>query len=269
MEMSLSSCLTLEIPRAETGPSKYLLEQGASSMIIDIHRKSLLHHTIFGPDRNLETIKMLLALSALKYLVDDDNMAPLYYTSVYSGPDIAKLIIQNEVPVDIAIQRRTRQQNEHEGGKILKPVDCRETLGTISGGLTPLHYIALVGNGRIVQFCLDHGANPNAKSQYGETPLHLTLRRTVLAHQNFLDHGVTDAQPQDGENLSHLIPGPTHRDSWEDDHNRLEYVLTLTDPEGDDAGEIFENITKERICLLDALLRHPRIDVNIQDIKGV
>ena len=45
-------------------------------------------------------------------------------------------------------------------------------------------------------------------------------------------------------------------------------MLSLTDPEGDDADETFESVTKQRICVLDALLRHPRIDVNIQDLKG-
>jgi ankyrin repeat protein len=258
--------LSYAVQRAEIRPSKYLLEQGASPMTIDIHQKGLLHHAVSGPDCNLETIKMLLELGAPKDSVDDENMTPLHYTSVCGRPDIAKLIIQNEVPVDIAIQRRTWQQNEHEPGKGFKPVDRPEPPGTIAGGLTPLHYAALVGNARMVEFFLDHGANPNAKSQYGETPLHLTLRRTVLAHQNNLSRGANpDAQPQDSENPLHLIPWPAYQDSWEDDHRRLEYVLDLTDP-GDD--ETFENVTTQRICVFDVLLRHPRIDVNVQDIKG-
>jgi hypothetical protein len=119
-------------------------------MTIDIHQKGLLHHAVSGPDYNPETIRMLLALGTLKDSVDDNNMTPLHYTSVYSRPDIVKLIIQNEVPVDIAIQRRTWHQNEHESGKIFKPVGWREPLGIITGGLTPLYYVALVGNAQMV-----------------------------------------------------------------------------------------------------------------------
>jgi ankyrin repeat protein len=66
----------------------------------------------------------------------------------------------------------------------------------------------------MVQFFLDHGADPNAKSQYGEKPLHLTLSSTVLAHQDFLDHGANpDAQPYGDENPLHLIPWTAHQDS--------------------------------------------------------
>jgi hypothetical protein len=49
---------------------------------------------------------------------------------------------------------------------------------------------------------------------YGEKPLHLTLSSTVLAHQDFLDHGANpDAQPYGDENPLHLIPWTAHQDS--------------------------------------------------------
>jgi ankyrin repeat protein len=170
-------------------------------------------------------------------------MTPLHYTSMYGGRDIAKLLIQNDVPVDIAVQRGAWHLNEHEREKISKPINLLEMPSKCAVGLTPLHYAALIGNAQMVQFFLHHGADPNATScYYGETLLHLTLRKSVQ--------------------------GTKYSDSWTDDHCRVEYVLELIDPGDDDANETYVNVAKKRISALDALLRHPRIEVNIQDYKG-
>ena len=230
--------LSYAVPRAETGASKYLLEKGASPMIIDIHRKGLLHHAVSRADCNPNTIKTLLELGAPKDLVDDGNMTPLHYTSLYGGPDIAKLLIQHGVIVDIGIRRRGWKQHGHEGRRMFEPLDWQEASGNLAGGLTPLHYAALVGNSQMVQFFLDHGANPNARSYYGETPLHLTLRRSVQ--------------------------GTKYIDYWTDSNYRIENILDLIDDEDDAA---YENIAKQRMSVFNTLLSNPKTDVNIQDIK--
>jgi hypothetical protein len=46
-----------------------------------------------------------------------------------------------------------------------------------TGGLTPLHYAVLLGDGRTVRLLLEKGANPNAQDSAGETPLILAIRR--------------------------------------------------------------------------------------------
>jgi hypothetical protein len=46
-----------------------------------------------------------------------------------------------------------------------------------SGGMTPLHYAVLLGDGRAVRMLLEKGANPNAQDAAGETPLILAIRR--------------------------------------------------------------------------------------------
>ena len=121
----------------------------------------------------LDIVKKLLVLGAPTNLVDIDNMTPLHHTVRFNRQDIAELLIQNGVPVDIAIHRKAWMAKNHEHRTIYEPDrDCTR-------GLTPLHCAALIGNCQMVQFFLDHGADPNAVSYCRETPLHLTLYKNV------------------------------------------------------------------------------------------
>lgn len=94
----------------------------------------------------------------------------------------------------------------------------------------------------MVQFFLNHGADPNAVSYYGETPLHLTLCKN--------------------------IHGPEYKDDWTEDQRRAEVLLDFTDPEDDDANETYAYISGWRMALIDGLLNHPKTDVIVQDTEG-
>ena len=60
---------------------------------------------------------------------------------------------------------------------------------TVEGG-TPLHIAADRGYLRIVEFLLEHGANPNMKNNYGRTPLHIAAMYGHLEVVEFLlEHG--------------------------------------------------------------------------------
>ncbi|KAI9803499.1 MAG: hypothetical protein M1825_001842 [Sarcosagium campestre] len=221
--------LSYAIAEAYTGTIHSLLRYGASPTTIDIQLKSLLHHAIVNLNCSLDIVKKLLMLDAPTNLVDIDNMTPLHHTVKFDRQDIAELLIQNGVPVDIAIHRKAWMDEttyEPRGGHEILSVDRNCTRG-----LTPLHYAALIGNCQMVQFFLDHGADPNAVSDCRETPLHLTLHKDV----------------QDD------VQGLRYYDDWTEDCWRRAFA------EDDD---------DQRIAVVDALLHHPKVDLKIQDNEG-
>jgi len=75
-----------------------------------------------------------------------------------------------------------------------------------NSGYTALHYGSRAGNTKIVEYLLDHGANPNAQTKSGkETPLH---RAAYQGHENIvtllLKHGANPfLQNSDGETALH------------------------------------------------------------------
>lgn len=173
-------------------------------------------------------------------------MTPVHYTIRHCRQDLAKLLLQNGVPVDIAIQTKAWTSKNHERRTIFELARGHQILGIerhYKRGLTPLHYAALVGNSQMVQFFLSHGADPNAVSYYGETPLHCTISKNLW--------------------------GSKYTDGWIEDHLRVEVLLEFIDPEDDDASETYADIiARQRIAMIDGLLSHPKTDVNVQDSEG-
>ena len=49
-------------------------------------------------------------------------------------------------------------------------------LVVFQSGLTPLHVAAYMGHNQVIVFLIQQGANPNAQTVRGETPLHLATR---------------------------------------------------------------------------------------------
>ncbi|KAH7378533.1 ankyrin repeat-containing domain protein, partial [Cadophora sp. MPI-SDFR-AT-0126] len=111
-------------------------------------------------------------------------------------------------------------------------------------GLTPLHFAALVGDAEITEFFLSRGADPNALSHYGETPLHFALSKS--------------------------IQGSKYRDAWNKPRWRLENlwdVVEFYDEEVQD--EVATQITKTRRAVAETLLRDNKTNVMLQDAKGL
>jgi ankyrin repeat protein len=124
-------------------------------------------------------VEALITGGAATKSIDAENMTPLHYTVRYGRTDIARTLLVNGVPVDIAVHRRTWLRTVTAERQISKPDPLLPPLAFRRGlGLTPLHYAALVGNENMVAFFMQQGADPNAVSAYGETPLHLAVART-------------------------------------------------------------------------------------------
>jgi ankyrin repeat protein len=94
----------------------------------------------------------------------------------------------------------------------------------------------------MTKFFLEHGADPNALSDYGETPVHLTWRTTLF--------------------------GTKYQDDWTDLYLRAEYLWDFLDFEKDDVDAVLAEISLKREGVLDALLSDPRISLTATDYKG-
>jgi len=74
-------------------------------------------------------------------------------------------------------------------------------------GSTPLHYAAMYGYPEVVELLLEHGANPNIQNRYGYTPLHFAIEGCFVdVVRVLLDHGA-DPTIRDNEGRTPLDYG--------------------------------------------------------------
>ncbi|KAJ6004696.1 hypothetical protein N7540_013065 [Penicillium herquei] len=92
-------------------------------------------------------------------------------------------------------------------------------------------------------FLLEHGANPNAQSNFGDTAFHLGMRCRLLGHRIF--------------------------DEWGNGQYAIESLRDLiTDHEGSEASDIYRAIDDARIRLIETLLESESIDFNMTNNEG-
>lgn len=221
-----------------------LLERGVDACQLDVQRKGLIHHATNQAICKPSLVTLLLDHGAPTDTVDVGNMTPLHYCVKFGHKDVAELLLEKGVPIDCAVNRKA--WNIHRAGEETTYMMCTsnsiQVLPRVSGGLTPLHFATLTGNYVMTEFLLENGANPNALSNYGETPLHLSL--------------------------STKLRGIKYQDDWNDPGLRAERLWDFLDFEEDDVELVIDDILKHRIAVLDALLSHPKIDLEERDYKG-
>ncbi|GAB0134193.1 hypothetical protein EsDP_00002574 [Epichloe bromicola] len=232
--------LLYAVAAANSRIARALIGRGANVSRTDYEHKGMLHHAVNNVDSDVDKVKLLIKLGAPTTLVDADNMTPLHYTVRFARTDIAKLLL-GYVPVDIAVRRGTwgRDGNYRRNPDATEPTLTSEP----RHGLTPLHYAALVGQDEMVSFFLQHKANVNALSNYGETPLHLTLATEVK--------------------------GTKDQDCWSTDDGKVEVmsdIIDVTDEEEYDEAQ--RDVLARRTAVFDTLLDDPKADVNIRDHDG-
>jgi len=158
-----------------------LLRRGAS-VALDRQSKGVLYHAIASPRYTPSIFRMLKEFSAPLNTIDIRNMTPLHYCVVFEHEAIAKQLIDAGVPIDSTVRRRAWPSRA--GKSRDSQADTTFIASTsITVGLTPLHFATLNGKVRMTKFLLEHGADPNALSEHGETPLHLALRARILGHK--------------------------------------------------------------------------------------
>jgi ankyrin repeat protein len=221
-----------------------LLKRGADASQLDVQRKGLIHHATNQAICKPSLVTLLLDHGAPTDTVDVENMTPLHYCVKFGHKNVAELLRDKGVLINCAVNRKA--WNIHRAGEETTYTMCTsnsiQVATCVSGGLTPLHFATLTGNYVMTEFLLENGANPNALSNYGETPLHLSL--------------------------STKLRGIKYQDDWNDPGLRAERLWDFLDFEEDDVDSVVDDILKHRVAVLDALLSHPKVDLEERDYKG-
>jgi ankyrin repeat protein len=229
-------------PEAET-TAEWLLERGAFIDTKDSKWKTPLHHAAFNGWRRC--VQLLLQRGA-SLDPDSDNMTPFHYTVGTSERETAQIFLDFGTPVDLTVRRRIITgmiQNDRVTYRVQDDKQNPVPNGSSETGLTSLHLATLTGSREMTKYVLEHGANPNYASDYGETPLHLTLKQNLSGPQCL-----------------------TNRDFWSDPETRIECILDYVEDEEYLSTRGWVN--KVRSDIANLLLEQPGIDVNAQDISG-
>ncbi|KAJ5873180.1 hypothetical protein N7455_003723 [Penicillium solitum] len=228
--------------------TQILLDMGAEVGALNLMKQNVLHLAALGAkDDALQVITLLLSHNGCPSpgVSDLDNMASLHYAAAKGHQKLAKLLLQNGADINFGIQRNCAgypMGNHHN-----------------TWGLTPLHFAALAGSSTMTKFLLSEGADVNARCQYGDTPLHLTLRKVVLD----LDR-MPPSSPLD------FVCGsiPRIQDAWSDGRWKIECLKDLIDDhESEEAAEIYDIISEERMKVLSSIVTHPGIDVDLGNLN--
>jgi len=244
-----SSCLLLELRDEQELNAEWLLERHVEVNVRDTEWKTPLHHAVLGSWTRC--VQLILERGA-EMTVDIDNMTPFHYTAWTANEEIAQIFLDAGVSVNSIVKRRVWLASYREGKLSYEPINdphCPQEKINTPQGLTALHYAALTGNSQMARFFLEHGANPNAVSEYGETPLHLALKQDI--------HG------------RKWVPG--NGDRWNDPDFRIELMLDYIayDSDGEEEYHIaMDTIHKHRLDVVNTLLDHPEIDMTARDAYG-
>jgi ankyrin repeat protein len=230
---------------------EWLLEQGFAGEVHDGEFKTPLHYAVLNGW--VKCVRSLLQNGAtLK--PDHNNMTALHYSVAEGNTEMVQAILEAKIFVDIPVQRRIwycTWSDVQEGSRRVwerqhdpEPPIAGENSGE---GLTALHYAALTGSATMTRLLLDYGADPNALSEYGETPLQLAIRKDVWGHT--------------------WTSG--NEDYWNDPRFMIEYSLDLIDLVDEEEFTLVQiDVEETRFAVIDALLRHPSVDYTKQDCFG-
>jgi ankyrin repeat protein len=232
------NALQAAIGAAGEATVKLLLERGADCGL-DEQLKGPIHHVAEGFRCMPSLVSILQQHGAPLDTIDANNMTPLHYCVIHNNQRIAIQLLDAGVPIDIGVRRKSWPRHCDTSSHVDQMDTVHQDAEPIAVGLTPLHFAALVGNVPMTKFLLDHGADPNALSEYGESPLHLNQRIRLYGMQ--------------------------YDDNWADKSLRAEqrpgFVQRSVDPD-------FSTAASAREKILDALLERPNISTAAQDCQG-
>ncbi|KAL2836062.1 ankyrin repeat-containing domain protein [Aspergillus pseudodeflectus] len=225
---------------------RVLVESGARLNSLNNDHQNVLHVVCKnGRFNDYSMIKLLIDKGASPYVCDKDNMTPFLYAVADRDKELAQAFLQTGFDLTTGVRRRpwprraiTRSfvhslSKHHENGS---PIDGES-------GLTALHFSVLNACTDMTSFLLENGADPNTRSHFGDTALHIGIRRHVL--------------------------GRRYDDVWETRQYAVESLSELiTDHEGSEASDIYRAIDNAMIKIVETLLANESINVNVANNYG-
>ncbi|KAE8415238.1 ankyrin repeat-containing domain protein [Aspergillus pseudocaelatus] len=226
---------------------KELLDAGAFVNAMDAKSRNALHLVVLAAkDQSANLAHLLLSWDIDASLTDFDNMTPLHYAVATGNRQVADILLEAGVDINIGVERNLCTISMEAGETTYQrrqPPQTAEANITNAVGLTPLHFAACSGHCAMTEYLLDKGANPNSQSHDGDTPLHIALNR-----------GIPGSSPRRLAN----------DDAWTGDRWQVELnVDYISDYEGEEAREIHGYIDEQRLAVISILLARSDIDVNI------
>lgn len=240
------SPLLCAVENSEIGVADILVRAGAQVNVVNNMQQNPIHVICQAPRQKdrLALLEYFISRGTSTGLCDVKNMTPLLYAVGNQSKDLILHLLDTGFDVNFRLHRQywtaqveNRLVTYHINEKLRRPVERK-----FSTGLTALHFSALNGMAGTTALLLEHGANPNAVDEYGDTPLHLAIRCRVLGHE-YNDPWMT---------------GEYAVETWND---------IITDYE-EEAFEIWKAIDQARDSTVQQILNSQAVDVNIANNEG-
>lgn len=165
---------------------KQLLQKGADTQIQDDEGWSALHFA--AANGRLAAVAMLLNHSKKGIdLADSEGRTALHRACYYGHTDVAVYLIDNGASIEardhhsktpLHSAASSNPQSENMITTLLQKGADPEAVTSL--GWTPLHSAVRYGEPEIAQLLIDSGANIEAKNNYGETPLLMAVSETEI-----------------------------------------------------------------------------------------
>ena len=236
------SPLFITAEHAQFQAIRVLVESGACVNALNNKRQNVLHVACQnGRFEDHALIKFLLDKGASPYIRYKENMIPFLYAIGAQWEELARTFLQNGFNVNTRVRRQSWPGTITISRLPYRMFEHHEE--KIESGLTALHFSALNASTKMTAFLLQHGANPNARSEFGDTALHLAIRRRLL--------------------------GRTIEDAWDTGRYAIETLRDLiTDHHGSEASDIYREIDNTKIRIVETLLESGSVNINMANIEG-